>query len=131
VRRPLVALIVLLALLIVGYAANALRGHTSSGSPAGTVALSSLPSQVTTTVRLVERGGPYPYPQDGVVFNNAERHLPSEPRGFYHEYTVPTPGLADRGARRIIAGRDGTYYYTADHYDSFVRIAGSDAGSSR
>jgi ribonuclease T1 len=122
VRRPQLALIVLLAVLIVGYTGHALRDHEASRQASGTVALSTLPAQVTTTVELIEHGGPFPYRQDGVVFDNAEKHLPAEPRGFYHEYTVPTPGSADRGARRIIAGRDGTYYYTSDHYESFVRV---------
>jgi ribonuclease T1 len=56
------------------------------------------------------------------VFNNPERRLPDEPRGFYREYTVPTPGSADRGARRIITGKNGEYYYTPDHYETFRRV---------
>jgi len=56
------------------------------------------------------------------VFNNAERRLPDEPRGYYREYTVPTPGSADRGARRIITGKNGEYYYTPDHYETFRRV---------
>jgi guanyl-specific ribonuclease Sa len=86
------------------------------------VALSSLPPEAAATVELIEKGGPFPYRQDGVVFGNAERHLPARPRDFYHEYTVPTPGSPDRGARRIITGRDGSFYYTVDHYESFVRV---------
>jgi ribonuclease T1 len=71
---------------------------------------------------LIDSGGPFPYSQDGGVFGNFERLLPAHQRGWYREYTVPTPGEGDRGARRIIAGQDGTRYYTADHYDSFARI---------
>ena len=50
-------------------------------------------------MRLIQRGGPYPYHQDGVVYQNLERQLPSEPRGYYHEYTVVTPGSSDRDLR--------------------------------
>ena len=122
-RRPQIALIALIAALGIGYAINAARGddhHT--GLRSGAVALSTLPAEVTETVHLIEAGGPYPYRQDGEIFNNAERRLPDEPRGYYREYTVPTPGSADRGARRIITGKNGEYYYTPDHYETFLRV---------
>ena len=86
------------------------------------VSLASLPSQARDTVALIDKGGPFPYDQDGTVFANRERILPSEASGYYHEYTVKTPGASDRGARRIIAGRQGELYWTADHYASFSRI---------
>ena len=121
-RRPQIALIALVAALALGYAINAVRGEHHRGLQSGTVALSSLPVQANDTVHLIEAGGPFPYPQDGVVFNNAERRLPDEPRGYYREYTVPTPGAADRGARRIITGKNGEYYYTPDHYETFRRV---------
>ncbi len=122
-RRPQLALIVLVAACLIGYLANAARDHElTTPASSGAVALSKLPPQAATTVGLVRSGGPFPYAQDGVVFGNAERHLPTEPRGFYHEYTVPTPGATDRGARRMITGQNGTWYYTADHYESFVRV---------
>ena len=121
-RRPQIALIALVAALALGYAINAVRGEHHTGLQSGTVALSSLPAQANDTVHLIEAGGPFPYPQDGVVFNNAERRLPDEPRGYYREYTVPTPGSADRGARRIITGKNGEYYYTPDHYETFRRV---------
>ncbi|MEP6853128.1 MAG: ribonuclease domain-containing protein [bacterium] len=89
---------------------------------AGAVALSALPDQARLTVDLILAGGPFPYSRDGVVFNNLEHHLPVHPRGYYREYTVPTPGESDRGARRIIVGRNGQYYYTGNHYDSFVPV---------
>jgi ribonuclease T1 len=92
-----------------------------------TVALASLPAQAQTTFRLIESGGPFPYPKDGTVFGNRERLLPAQSRGYYREYTVKTPGSRDRGARRIICG--GTppqspeaCFYTEDHYASFRRI---------
>jgi ribonuclease T1 len=74
-------------------------------------------------VRLIESGGPFPYPRnDGVVFHNNEHHLPPERDGYYHEYTVPTPGSSDRGARRIVTGASGEFWYTSDHYDTFQRV---------
>ena len=123
-RRPLLALILLVVLLVAGYAVRAADHHRSGDAATpSTVALSSLPPQAAGTVRLIEQGGPFPYPDnDGVVFHNNEHLLPSEPDGYYHEYTVPTPGSQTRGARRMITGRDGQYYYTGDHYETFVAV---------
>ena len=86
------------------------------------VEVRQLPPEARQTLALIERNGPFPYPRDGVVFHNREGHLPKRERGYYREYTVRTPGARDRGARRIVAGRDGEYYYTEDHYRSFRRI---------
>lgn len=86
------------------------------------IGLGSLPAEAGDTLRLIKRGGPFPYSKDGTVFNNYEGLLPAKPTGYYHEYTVITPGSPDRGARRIIAGGPGEYYYTGDHYRSFQRI---------
>ena len=86
------------------------------------VALEALPVEARQTLSRIEAGGPFPYKQDGRVFGNREGHLPKRSRGYYREYTVPTPGARDRGARRIVAGRNGEYYYTEDHYRSFRRI---------
>jgi ribonuclease T1 len=96
------------------------RVHASSG-PSG-VALAGLPAEAAATVALIEAGGPFPYRQDGATFQNREGLLPSEPAGYYREYTVETPGSEDRGARRIIAGKGGELYWTDDHYASFTRI---------
>jgi ribonuclease T1 len=96
-------------------------GSTAEGIR--TVRPAALPVEARRVLRLIDAGGPFPYGQDGGVFGNVERLLPPQPRGWYREYTVPTPGERDRGARRIVAGRDGARYYTADHYDSFARIA--------
>lgn len=87
-----------------------------------TIAFSALPRQAQDTIRLIDRGGPFPYRQDDGVFQNRERLLPAKASGYYREYTVITPGESDRGARRIIAGAGGELYYTADHYDSFKRV---------
>jgi ribonuclease T1 len=77
---------------------------------------------VVETIALIEAGGPYPYRKDGSIFSNRERRLPAKPRGYYREYTVPTPGEGDRGARRVVRGTDGETYYTRDHYRTFMRI---------
>jgi len=92
------------------------------------VASTTLPPQAQATHRLILSGGPFPYRKDGTVFGNRERLLPMRTRGHYREYTVPTPGSPDRGARRIVCGGDAptqpeACYYTADHYASFRRIA--------
>jgi len=89
----------------------------ASGLPL--VAVSDLPRQALVTIALIRAGGPFPHDQDGAVFQNREGLLPEQPRAWYREYTVETPGSPDRGPRRIVAGEDGTLYWTADHYGSF------------
>ena len=88
----------------------------------GAVDVKALPPEARETLALIRTGGPFPYARDGAVFSNREGHLPRRERGYYHEYTVPTPGRRDRGGRRIVAGRDGEFYYSDDHYRSFRRI---------
>ena len=87
-----------------------------------TVLVSQLPKQGVDTLRLIVSGGPFPYSKDGVTFSNREGLLPQHKSGWYHEYTVITPGSSDRGARRIIAGDDGGRFYTDDHYASFREV---------
>jgi ribonuclease T1 len=94
----------------------------------GTIGVEALPAEAIDTLLLIEEGGPFPYDQDGSTFQNREGILPDAPRGYYREYTVETPGSPDRGARRIVTGREGERYYTDDHYDSFRFIVG-DPGS--
>lgn len=94
----------------------------AAGALAGDVDLQELPPEARATLALIRAGGPFPYARDGVVFANRERQLPRHPHGYYREYTVTTPGLRDRGPRRIVAGRGGELYYTDDHYRSFRRI---------
>ena len=96
------------------------RPGDAGGLPA--IGIGDLPREARTTLELIEVGGPFPYDRDGVVFQNRERILPAKPRGYYHEYTVPTPGEDDRGARRVVTGEQGERYWTADHYDSFFVI---------
>lgn len=87
-----------------------------------TVHVLELPAEARQTLALIRQGGPFPYAKDGSVFGNREGRLPPRERGYYREYTVPTPGSRDRGARRIVAGGGVEYWYTADHYRTFKRI---------
>jgi len=88
----------------------------------GEVRLANLPPEARDTLGRLQSHGPLPYARDGGVFVNREARLPRQPRGYYREYTVETPGARDRGPRRIIVGRGGEYYYTDDHYRTFRRI---------
>jgi ribonuclease T1 len=93
------------------------------GSPAlPAISRSDLPPEARTTLDRIAAGGPFPFTADGTTFENRERLLPLRPFGTYSEYTVQTPGSADRGARRIVAAASGELYWTADHYASFARI---------
>jgi ribonuclease T1 len=100
-----------------GQSASSGQHRGTSGLPS--VSVADLPPEARHTLELIRSDGPFPYSRDGVVFQNRERLLPREKSGYYHEYTVPTPGEADRGARRIITGKAGERYYTDDHYASF------------
>ncbi|NUP46635.1 MAG: ribonuclease N [Catenulispora sp.] len=104
--------------------ANGVRTADPALKPAGmaTIAESALPEEARDVLRRIDAGGPFKYRQDGVTFENRERLLPAEPRGYYREYTVTTPGAPDRGARRLIQGREGQLYYTPDHYRSFFWV---------
>lgn len=95
---------------------------SSSGSSAQTIAASALPPEARTTLQLIKQDGPFPYPRDGVVFGNFEKRLPLQPRGYYREYTVITPGARNRGARRMVCGAPVECYYSGDHYQTFQRI---------
>jgi ribonuclease T1 len=120
----------------------AARGDIPSQTQAQEIRVAELPQEARETLQLIRRGGPYPHERDGVTFGNYEKLLPVAQRGHYREYTVITPGVRHRGARRIVVGcerqraalpstgllrlaqcRDGgEFYYTADHYRSFRRI---------
>ncbi len=104
---------------------SALAG-TARESPRSTVTTSALPAEARTTLDRIRAGGPFPYPRDGVVFGNREHLLPAKARGYYREYTVPTPGVKTRGARRIVCGGAvatlSECYYSDDHYQSFRNI---------
>ena len=125
--KPLILLIALAAAAIfwsghgssIGGRTATFPASQSTGADTGLPRF--LPSEARATLDRIASGGPFTHRQDGVVFGNYENLLPQEPRGYYHEYTVDTPGADTRGARRIITG--GTppqiYYYTDDHYRSF------------
>ena len=97
-------------------------GQDSTVASFPSIAAANLPPEGRVTLQLIKKGGPYPYRKDGAIFGNRERNLPRQARGYYTEYTVKTPGASNRGARRIIAGEVGEYYYTSDHYNTFQRI---------
>lgn len=118
-------------LLILAAGISAADARSVGGGPAiGAISVAELPREARETLALIRSGGPFTYRRDGVVFQNRERRLPVQRRGYYTEYTVRTPGARDRGARRIIAGKgstgdpatSGEYYYTDNHYRSFRRI---------
>lgn len=100
--------------------ANAPPSGRASDLPV--IHVDDLPPEAHETIRLIKQGGPFPFDRDGITFQNRERLLPRHPEGYYREYTVITPGLNHRGARRIVTGGDGGMYYTDDHYDSFREI---------
>lgn len=117
----------LLSTIVVSVLVGATVQAKGSLDAFGTVALPALPVEAQHTRRLIDVGGPFLYRKDGTVFGNRERLLPRRERGFYREYTVPTPGSRDRGARRIVCGglkvtRPDACFYTADHYASFKLI---------
>lgn len=95
---------------------------TATDDSMPTISVEQLPPEARDTLVLIEAGGPFPYDTDGVTFENREGSLPAHESGYYHEYTVTTPGSPDRGARRIVTGGAGEQYYTDDHYASFARI---------
>ena len=129
-------LVVLLAALVAGLWLWGQRGPPAPAPAAGPMAAPGaattapradtafLPPEAWATIALIRRGGPFPHRQDGSVFGNREGRLPAMARGWYREYTVDTPGLDHRGARRIVTGGDPpqAWYYTDDHYDSFRRF---------
>ncbi|MGB8517146.1 MAG: ribonuclease domain-containing protein [Gallionella sp.] len=96
--------------------------NTQNQNTDGTISVAELPDQARDVLRAIKQGGPFAFDRDGVMFGNYEHALPKQPRGYYHEYTVKTPGAHNRGARRIISGDKDEYYYTDDHYQTFKRI---------
>lgn len=125
---PMRALLLLLLGLVFSVILNGVQARTPGDSVAqATLSRAELPAEARFTLDLIRRGGPFPHDQDGTVFGNRERLLPRAPRGYYTEYTVRTPGVRHRGARRIVVGgdprsSDAELWYTEDHYQSFRRI---------
>jgi ribonuclease T1 len=122
--RLLHAWLILMAFCLSAVAQAHSHHHGQQSTPAGLTMISAaeLPGEAHDTLRAIKQGGPFAYPRDGVVFGNFEGVLPKQARGYYHEYTVKTPGVRNRGTRRIIAGSTGEYYYSTDHYQTFKRI---------
>jgi len=116
--------------LVVALSTPAVARTTQHAGSQDVISIRALPPEAQRVLVLIQQGGPFPHKKDGVTFFNRERLLPSQARGYYTEYTVPTPGARNRGARRIVAGRgasgnpatSGEYWYTSDHYSSFQRI---------
>ena len=117
--RSLFWVIALAVVVLVFHRGGLSLGGSHAGPATTTVSASALPVEARDVLVLIDHGGPFPGDRDGIVFENRERLLPDEPVGYYHEYTVPTPGSSDRGARRIITGGAGELYWTDDHYRSF------------
>lgn len=112
------ALVALMSALLVG--GTAVVPADAATASVGSICYGALPSQAHDTLDLIDAGGPFPYSQDGVVFQNREGVLPSQSSAYYHEYTVITPGSSTRGARRIVTGEETQEdYYTSDHYVTF------------
>lgn len=129
---------VVIAMLVITLAASLFGCSAAKPASASTkdpdsglayVAVADLPKEAQQTLRLIDQGRPFPYSRDGVVFGNFEKILPKQNRGYYHEYTVKTPGESDRGTRRIVTGKNSERYFTDDHYKSFRRIQ-ADEGSN-
>ena len=111
-------------LLLVGFSLGSGAASGYSFGRSDEILLHDLPPQARSTLTLIDQNGPFPFRQDGSTFSNRERRLPAEPRGYYREYTVVTPGSRTRGTRRIVSGGTppAVFYYTDDHYRSFRRI---------
>ncbi|MEU5190764.1 ribonuclease domain-containing protein [Streptomyces klenkii] len=136
--RSLTILLAALPLLLLPACSSSDGSHSKKGGGGGastaappapawahgmkTVSREKLPPEARKTLDLIDKGGPFPHDKDGTVFGNYENRLPKQARGYYHEYTVPTPGARNRGARRIIAGSHAERYYTSDHYETFEAV---------
>jgi len=129
-RSRIALLLVALGLSLAAGRADARSHHhrtarspeSVGGTGTATIADPAERAEIRKMLDRIAHGGPFRHRQDGVVFGNREGHLPAKPRGYYHEYTVETPGASDRGARRLIRGQGGETYYTRDHYRTFLRI---------
>lgn len=118
---------ILLALVVFVFALYQLQsGNIGTSSTSSITELSAQDQELHNTLQRIAENGPFPYQRDGITFENRERLLPIKPRGYYREYTVDTPGLSHRGPRRVVTGGDPpeVFYYTEDHYQSFVSIQG-------
>ena len=121
-------LLIVLAMLAAALPAAAQRDNRGGGDTKrvqvaiADIPVRALPPEAREVLRLIDKGGPYQFERDGIVFGNFERRLPVRERGYYHEFTVKTPGVSHRGARRIVTGKGGERYYSDDHYNTFKRV---------
>jgi ribonuclease T1 len=113
---------ILSLLLLCASQSHAHNHHPHDTATIQTIAEAAMPDEARYTFHIIKQGGPFSFPRDGIVFANREQMLPTQPRGYYHEYTVKTPGAYNRGARRIVCGIVPECYYSADHYQTFKRI---------
>jgi ribonuclease T1 len=120
--RYFIFAVLALGIVSAGFQATAYEASPALRKNADSVSVTQLPPEAQQVLLLIKKGGPFPYSRDGVIFGNREKRLPKQARGYYKEYTVKTPGARNRGARRIVAGSKGEYYYTDDHYESFRQI---------
>ena len=123
-KASMCRLVMVLAAWALSAATPGVAKDTPSTSNLPAVFAAELPQEARETLNLIKKGGPFPYAKDGVVFSNREKILPRQPRGFYREYTVKTPGARNRGALRIVCGGTSAAicYFSSDHYQTFRRI---------
>lgn len=125
--RRILSSAALAALALVAVQSSNAQARAPACPVGGVIAVQDLPRQGKETLALIAQGGPFASNRDGISFNNRERILPKAKRGYYREYTVRTPGVKHRGARRIVCGGDQralqACYYSDDHYQSFKCIA--------
>jgi ribonuclease T1 len=118
------AIVALAASMLIS--AGSAEGRADPVTALPPIAAADLPREARLTLAHIRDNGPFAYERDGVSFGNREGLLPRRPRGYYHEYTVKTPGSRGRGARRIVCGGEKTSlaecYYSDDHYQSFKSI---------
>ena len=122
-KKNLSFILGIIALLAISWFQTNPQTHAPSTTPS-TTSQNSFSPELEHTIRLIQNNGPYPHKQDNSIFHNREKRLPIKPRGYYREYTVRTPHLNHRGAKRVVTGGNPpvTYYYTEDHYQSFIKL---------
>jgi len=118
----ILSLVLTAGMALIAIPASAFNQPSYNANAVQKIAVSALPQEAKATLRLIKQGGPFPHHRDGVVFGNYEKRLPIKQRGYYHEYTVKTPGVRNRGARRIVCGVSSVCYYSDDHYVTFKLI---------
>ena len=75
------------------------------------------------TINRIRQGQKLDHRNDGGFFGNRERQLPKESdREYYREFVHKMKGFSFPGPQRVIIGKDGTVWYSGDHYASFVRV---------